>query len=379
MGVMTIVTEVGMGLVLVSRFARFIWPIMTVGMHVGIQWLQHILFWDLIVLQVIFYDWTKVRHWLGHRLNARRGSIDVLYDGRCALCQRSVRLLKGWDLLDRLNYLDFRTLDLPAYDAARHVTLDVAALDKAMHVVHRGRVTSGFAGCRTIAGALPIFWIVVPLLWLPGVSHLGAAAYRWLARNRMAFHTCDASGACALPSHSAQTSATPQASMISVESRSAAEPRTIPILRKLLGPAVVTGIACFMLGAWSLRVEWYPFTSMQMFSRYENSGVINYYRAMATDSFGNRYEAPLQNMGRGVSRYGPILSGGFFNEAGRERCIEMLEFCGTIHNETHPNNPLVKLEVEKREWDFIHDRMSPTYGKVVDRLTVTFPERRGDG
>jgi predicted DCC family thiol-disulfide oxidoreductase YuxK len=364
MGVMTIVTEVGMGLVLVSRYARMVWPILTAGMHVGIQWLQHILFWDLIVLQVIFYDWTKVRHWLGHRLNARRGSIDVLYDGRCSLCQRSVRLLKGWDLLDRLNYLDFRALDLKAYDDARHVALDPAALDRAMHVVHRGRVTSGFEGCRSIAGALPIFWIIVPLLWLPGLSHLGAAAYRWLARNRMAFHTCDASGACALPSHT-ESSATPQ--------RSGAELRDLPIIRKLLGPAVVTSIVCFMLGAWCLRIEWFPFTSMQMFSTYDDSGVVTYYRAMATDAFGNTYEAPLEKMGRGVSRYRPILSGGFFNAAGRKRCVEMLEFCGSTHNEMNPKNPVVKLEVEKREWDFLHDRESRDYGNVVDRITVTFP------
>jgi hypothetical protein len=26
--------------------------------------------------------------------------------------------------------------------------------------------------------------------------------------------------------------------------------------RRLIGPAIVTGIACFMLGAWFVRVEW---------------------------------------------------------------------------------------------------------------------------
>ena len=126
-------------------------------------------------------------------------SIDVLYDGRCQICQRSVRLLKRWDLLGRLNYVDFRTLDVAAYNAQRNLALDERELETAMHVVSRGRVTSGFPGCRTIAGALPMFWPIVPLLYLPGLSHAGAAGYRWLARNRMAFHTCDASGACALP------------------------------------------------------------------------------------------------------------------------------------------------------------------------------------
>ncbi|MGB7158460.1 MAG: DCC1-like thiol-disulfide oxidoreductase family protein [Tepidisphaeraceae bacterium] len=371
MGVMTVVIEVGFGLVLISRVARMIWPIMAIGMHVGIQVLQSILFWDLIVLQVMFYDWTKARHRIGRWLYAKRGSIDVLYDGRCSICRRSVRLLRSWDLFDRLNYLDFRTLDIAAYNAHRGVTLDEGELDKAMHVVWRGRVTSGFEGCRTIASALPVFWVIVPLLYLPGLSHLGAIGYRWLARNRMAFHTCDPNGACALPGHEALI-AMPQTSTSSVEARSAAELRDLPLRRKLLGPLVVISVTCFMLGAWAVRLEWYPFTSMQMFSTHSNTGIVTYYRALMTDVWGFTYEARLEKMGRGVSRYRPILSGGFYDAAGRRKCIDMLEFCGRTHNDSNPPNPVAKLEVEKRRWDFVHDRQDPAFGKVVERIAVTF-------
>ncbi|MDQ3440734.1 MAG: DCC1-like thiol-disulfide oxidoreductase family protein, partial [Planctomycetota bacterium] len=368
MGVMTIVIELGMALVLVSRVARLIWPIMAGLMHVGIELLQHILFWDLIVMQVVFYDWTKLRRWLGRRISARTGSVDVLYDGYCSICRRSVRLLKGWDLLDRLNYLDFRTLDVTAYNAQRGVRLDPVELENSMHVVRRGRVTSGFEGCRTIATALPMFWPIVPLLYLPGLSHAGAAAYRWLAQNRMAFHTCGPDDACALPSASAR----PRTSTSSVESRSAAEPRDSSLARKLLGPVVITGLLSFLLAVWVVRLEWYPFTSVQMFSTHDNSGVLTYYKCFATDAFGNRYEAPLEKMGRGVSRYRPILSGAFYNAAGRKKCIGMLQFCGTTHNAAHPKNPVVKLEVERREWDFVQHRKDTNYGATVDRLVVTF-------
>jgi predicted DCC family thiol-disulfide oxidoreductase YuxK len=367
MGVMTLVIELGMVLVLVSRIERMVWPAMAALMQVGIQIMQHILFWDLILMQLVFYNFTKLRHWVGHRLSARRSALDVLYDGRCSICQRSVRMLKGWDLLDRLNYIDFRTLDITAYNEHRGVSLDPVELDKAMHVVWRGRVTSGFAGCRTIATALPPFWAVVPLLYLPGLSHAGAATYRWLARNRMAFHTCNAGGACAVPTHD-HASATPR--------RSAAEPRDPSLAQKLLGPLIITGIICLLLTVWVFRIEWYPFTSVQMFSTYDNSGIVTYYKAFATDAFGNRYEAPLENMGRGVSRYRPILSGGFYDAAGRKKCIDMLEFCGRTHNAAHPKNPVVELEVEKRQWDFVHDRKDPHYGKTVDRITVAFDATR---
>ena len=251
----TIVIELGMGAVLLSRIARFVLPIMTAAILVG---LPSVPAWDLATLQLIFYDWTKVRHWLGHRVNAQRGSIDVLYDGRCALCQRSVRLLKAWDLLDRLNYLDFRTLDLVAYDAARHVTLDSAELERAMHVVRKGRVNSGFAGCRRIAGALPISWMIVPLLWLPGLSHVGGAAYRWLARNRMAFHTCDTSGACAIDT--SKLTAIEAAPILTT----AFGPLDAPMHVRLRGPAVIIAIACVMVAAWALRVGWFPLALRNM-------------------------------------------------------------------------------------------------------------------
>ncbi len=377
-GVSTLVVELGIALALVSWVARVIFPLMALGMHVGIRYFQYILFWDYMLLLVVFYDWRAVRRWLGRRIAARAGSIDVLYDGQCVICRRSVRLMKGWDLLERLNYLDFRTLDVAAYNGHRGMMLDRRALETAMHVVSRGRVTSGFAGCRTIATALPIFWIVAPLLYLPGLSHLGAAGYRWLARNRMAFHTCDAGGACALPSH--DSGATPRTSTNSVEAPGATNPANLadrpnlPLARRLLAPLCIVGIICFLLGGWLVRVEWYPFTSVQMFSSYDDSGKISYYKCYATDTFGHTYEAPLESMGRGTKRYRMILTEGFRNDAGRKKCTEMLEFCGAYHNTANAQNPVVKLEVVKRVWDFVNHRRDPKFGVVLDHITVTFPQ-----
>jgi hypothetical protein len=109
-----------------------------------------------------------------------------------------------------------------------------------------------------------------------------------------------------------------------------------------------------------------------MFSSHGDKGVIEYYKCYATDAFGNTYEAPLEKMGRGVARYRPLLGAGFQNARGRERCIDLLTFCGTTHNEANPKNPVVKLEVLKRQWDFANDRKDPNYGKTLDRITVTF-------
>ena len=72
LGVVALGTELGFGLVLVSRRARSILPAAMAGVHVGILFLQNILFLDLILLLCVFYDWDAPRRWLA----GRRGAVD---------------------------------------------------------------------------------------------------------------------------------------------------------------------------------------------------------------------------------------------------------------------------------------------------------------
>lgn len=66
-GVVAIGTELAFGLVLVSRRARLVLPAMMVLVHIGIAVLQKIVFPDLIMLLLVFYDWRPlgraVRRW----------------------------------------------------------------------------------------------------------------------------------------------------------------------------------------------------------------------------------------------------------------------------------------------------------------------------
>lgn len=56
LGISTIAIEILYPAVLVSRVARRIFPILAVAMHIGILLLQNVLFYDLILLQLIFID-----------------------------------------------------------------------------------------------------------------------------------------------------------------------------------------------------------------------------------------------------------------------------------------------------------------------------------
>jgi predicted DCC family thiol-disulfide oxidoreductase YuxK len=126
------------------------------------------------------------------------GRAQVLYDGECALCCKSVALLKRLDWLGRLSYVNVRE---PGQLPQRRPPLDPGRLLDEMHLLTPdGRqLYHGFAAFRWLAWQLPLLWFLVPLLYLPGVPTLGQRAYLWVARNRFRLVPCHG-GVCRLPS-----------------------------------------------------------------------------------------------------------------------------------------------------------------------------------
>lgn len=120
----------------------------------------------------------------------------VLYDGDCAFCQRSVRILKSLDWLGRLAFQSARDTDkLPETT----VPLDHQKLIEEMHVVTPGRdrAYAGFSAFRWMAWRLPLTALIAPLLYIPGVLWVGNRVYRFIARNRFKLVPC-ADGGCAV-------------------------------------------------------------------------------------------------------------------------------------------------------------------------------------
>ena len=135
------------------------------------------------------------------------GRGQVLYDGQCPLCLRSVALLKRLDWLGRLRTIDARDRSQwPASDAP----LDPERLLQEMHVVTPDgrRLYRGFAALRWIAWRLPLLWPLAPLLYIPGVPRLGQRLYLWVARNRFRLVPCHG-GVCTLPPRRADNGAPP--------------------------------------------------------------------------------------------------------------------------------------------------------------------------
>lgn len=121
----------------------------------------------------------------------------VLFDGACPLCRKSVALLKRLDWLKRLSYQDARDEEHLPKSAVR---FEPARMLQEMHLLtpSRKRAYAGFRAFRWIAGRLPVFWVIWPLLFVPGVARLSQKLYLWVARNRFRLAACR-DGDCTLP------------------------------------------------------------------------------------------------------------------------------------------------------------------------------------
>jgi predicted DCC family thiol-disulfide oxidoreductase YuxK len=125
---------------------------------------------------------TFVRpEWL-HRLGAwwkhRIGAMEMVYDGRCGFCVRSMAWLLAFDGLQQIGIRDFRTNPCA-------VVTDVQ-LEKALYLVlPDGRALPGFEAYRHVVARVPGLWWLAPFFYVPVLSRLfGHPIYNWVAANR---------------------------------------------------------------------------------------------------------------------------------------------------------------------------------------------------
>ena len=112
-------------------------------------------------------------------LDARPGSALVIWDRGCDFCGTWIRHARRLDWLGVLR-------DTGSDDEAALARLGISreAADAALHVVGTTGTHAGFDAVRSVAGVLPLTFLVAPLLGLPPVRWVGDRVYRRVARNR---------------------------------------------------------------------------------------------------------------------------------------------------------------------------------------------------
>ena len=346
LGLTAVFGEALYGLVLIYPWARLVFPIVMGLMHLGIIFLQNILFMDLILLQLIFFDFTAVRKRIGRWLTARRGRLEVLFDGDCMLCRRTVEIMRRLDLFERLAFTDFRRRPVP--------NLSPDALARDMHVIARGGVFRGFEAYRRLALVLPLGWLLTPILWLPGMGTIGAGVYARIARGRSAPLACDEH--CRIPDAEASAPA--------------------PRRATLRAPFAVAALGAALLANWVYQFEFFPLTALQMYSSpvWGSREPIVYYRVLAHLESGDASKAAWDDV-VGVyarnARYRGFLWNFFRDPTQEQRLRRFMTAIGDDWNRRTPPGRRVR-QLEAQAWDSAWD--DPRAGVLRHRLVVDFPD-----
>ena len=340
--------EVSYGLALVWPKARKYLAMMMASMHIGIIFLQNILFMDLILFQIIMFDLTTGRKWLGRHLRKWFGRVEILYDGQCQLCRRTMDILRRLDLFERLTLTDFRMAGTPP-----SLTMDELAGE--MHIIKNGRVFKGFEGYRRLATVLPLGWFFTPLLWLPGVSSIGAKIYEGIAKKRSGTLYCGTTHCRFEPA--------------ATVARPAARPRPASY-HAAMGAA---GIIAVMLFCWIFQIEYFPLTALEMYStpKWHSTAPITFFKMRAVRESGSETETAFQSVVGGLfarnSRYRPVIKRCFNSPADAVLCRVFLTIRGNAYNRRMPpGRRVTTLEVQKwmADWD------NPRNQRMVDVFTV---------
>jgi predicted DCC family thiol-disulfide oxidoreductase YuxK len=356
-GIFTLFSETFFGLVLFSRIARRIFPVAAMMMHIGIWLLQRILFFDLILLQLVFFDFTPLRKAIGRRFASKRGRLQVLYDGLCPLCCRTICLLACFDLFTRLEFLDFRRFDLSDYNRRLGLNLVPGDLEMEMAVIFHGQAYRGFYGYRRIALAVPAFWPLAPWLFLPGVSSLGVWVYGYVARKRLTYLWC-ASHCPVQP----------------VEEGEAVQVITTDDAVRGFGRAfVVSGIIIVSLLCWYYRIEFYPLTSWHLYADLNTSGKVEYRKVLAQRESGVSSRVRLEDTIGALAldgRYSAHLDRCFGEQPSDvELCKQFLSAAAAAYNKkAQPGERVTQYEIQVWNWDFLSSPFDPNYGKLTDRF-----------
>ncbi|HIA51977.1 MAG TPA: DUF393 domain-containing protein [Candidatus Melainabacteria bacterium] len=140
--------------------------------------------WVFISMLVLFIypeDLSKCATWIRQQIASRFGPPHLLsFDGNCKLCVRSIGFLHRLDIFRRLDLVDFT-------DEKQHSRLndfDISRAQTEMMLSTNEGWVGGFRAFRRIAVSLPFLWLLLPLLYFPGMTVIGDHLYKLIAKDR---------------------------------------------------------------------------------------------------------------------------------------------------------------------------------------------------
>ncbi len=171
------------------------WVILAgLALHLGIEYSMNLpMFeWMFMFSYITFIypeDLTRAMDKIKAFLTAKYGPpIPVVYDGNCLFCIRTVGFLHRLDIFGRIDFLDFRESGV-----RQQLGVPIEVAEKEMLMKTQTGWVGGFETFRRMALRMPLLWLAVPVLWVPGVDLVGKMVYSLVSANRQMIlgGTCD--------------------------------------------------------------------------------------------------------------------------------------------------------------------------------------------
>ena len=179
---LSLTTELFFPLALVSTRARAVLVPAAAGMLISIRMLMGPTFGGFLIANVFWVPWRAIGARVRARL-AQREPMVVLFDGGCETCTATVAILSRLDLLGRVSFLD-ASRNWSAIRQRFGMLDRRASLDEMHAVTNSGETLCGFDLYRRLARVLPLGWMLLPVLGMPGVPRLGQHVYGRFATRR---------------------------------------------------------------------------------------------------------------------------------------------------------------------------------------------------
>jgi predicted DCC family thiol-disulfide oxidoreductase YuxK len=175
----TILIEIAFPFLIWQRRTR---PFMLAGaifLHLQFALLMNLYYFSFVM--IMGHMSFVRRSWLtrlGAAWKRKMGDMEMIYDGACGFCKRSMARFLAYDGLAQIRVRDFRTNPSPL--------VSDEAMKQALHLVlPDGRTLPGFEAYRYVVLRVPGLWWQVPFFYIPVLSRLlGHPVYNWIAANR---------------------------------------------------------------------------------------------------------------------------------------------------------------------------------------------------
>jgi len=175
----TILIELAYPFLIWQRSTRPYLLAAAIMLHVQFAVLMGLFYFSFVMIMghmsFVRVEWLRR---LGQAWKRVMGDMQMIYDGKCGFCVRSMVWFLAFDGLRQISVRDFRANPSPVVSDAQ--------LEKALYLVlPDGRALPGFEAYRYVVMRVPGLWWLVPLFYVPVFSRLiGHPIYNWVAANR---------------------------------------------------------------------------------------------------------------------------------------------------------------------------------------------------